>query len=167
MAPPADPAPNGRPFESVWDYPRPPRVVADERLVVIGFAGADVARSRRAVRVLETASPPTVYLPPDDVRLELLSELAGKHSLCEWKGRATYYDLVVGERRSEAAAWLYPRPNAPYLELRGWVSFFPARVDEIELGGEPVEPQPGRFYGGWVTAEVQGPIKGEPGTEAW
>ncbi|UJA19900.1 DUF427 domain-containing protein [Thermoleophilia bacterium SCSIO 60948] len=160
-------APNGRPYESVWDYPRPPALVACEPRVTIRFGGETVAESDRAWRVLETASPPTVYVPAADVRMDLLERSAAHGSLCEWKGRATYFDLVVGERRSEAAAWTYLEPTPRFRELAGALCFYPGRVDECLLGGEPVGPQPGRFYGGWMTAEIVGPVKGEPGTLGW
>ena len=160
-------APNGRRFESVWDYPRPPALLASERPVLVRFGGETVAASDRAWRVLETASPPTVYVPVADVRMDLLERRPERGTMCVWKGRATYFDLVVGGRRSELAAWTYLDPTRRFRELAEAVCFYPGRVDECLLGDEPVAAQPGRFYGGWMTAEIEGPVKGEPGTEGW
>ena len=156
-----------RPRESVWDYPRPPRVEPVGRRVRIEHAGEVVAESERALRVLETASPPTIYIPADDVRTDLLSEVASKHSHCEWKGRAKYFDLEVGGEASEAVAWHYPEPRDAYANLRGHIAFYAGRVDAAYLGDERVRPQGGTFYGGWVTDEIEGPFKGEPGSEGW
>jgi uncharacterized protein (DUF427 family) len=152
--------------ESVWDYPRPPSVEPSSKRVDVVFAEVVVARSERAVRVLETAGPPTIYVPPDDVATELLAPT--RHAtVCEWKGRAAYYDIVVGERRTERAAWSYPNPKRGYERIAGWLSFYPARVEACRLGGELVSPQPGDFYGGWVTSDIVGPFKGGRGTWSW
>ncbi len=156
-----------RPKESVWDYPRPPRIEAEDRRVRVEHGGEVVADSDRALRVLETASPPTIYVPAEDVRTELLSEVASKHSLCEWKGLAHYFHLDVGGARAEAAAWSYPEPRGAFAELGDHFAFYAGRVDACYLDGERVQPQGGSFYGGWVTAEIEGPYKGEPGTEGW
>jgi len=152
--------------ESVWDYPRPPRVERDTRLAVVRFGGETVASSTRCLRVLETASPPTFYFPPEDVRLDLLEPGDGA-TFCEWKGAAAYRDVMAGGRRAVDAAWTYPTPNRAYAELAGCLAFYPGQVDECTLDGEVVRPQPGRYYGGWITSEVVGPFKGEPGTERW
>jgi uncharacterized protein (DUF427 family) len=158
-------AANGRAFESVWDYPRPPIVVAEERRVRILHEGRTVAESDRPLRVLETASPPTIYLPPDDVEGELLERAQG-HTYCEWKGQASYFDVVVDGARAERAAWAYPDPKPEFAQLRDHFAFYPARV-ECYLGDERVRPQPGGFYGGWISDEIVGPVKGEPGSEGW
>lgn len=152
--------------ESVWDYPRPPRVEPSKRLVRIYFAEEEVARSIRALRVLETAGPPTYYLPAEDVATGLMVKAQGS-SFCEWKGRAEYFDVVVGERRAEKAAWSYPAPKTEYGILAGYFAFYPGRVDACYLDDELVTPQPGLYYGGWVTRDIVGPFKGEPGTEGW
>jgi uncharacterized protein (DUF427 family) len=152
--------------ESVWDYPRPPRVEPTSRLAVVRFGGETVASSRRCVRVLETASPPAFYFPPADVRMDLLEPGDGA-TFCEWKGTAAYLDVVAGGRRAVEAAWAYPRPNRRYAALAGWLAFYPGRVDECTVDGEVVRPQPGWFYGGWITGDVVGPFKGEPGTGGW
>jgi uncharacterized protein (DUF427 family) len=151
--------------ESVWDYPRPPRLVADPREVVVRAGDVEVARTRHALRVLETAAPPTFYLPPDDVRTELLEPAAGS-SWCEWKGAARYWDLVLPAGRIARVAWSYETPTEPFAALRSHLAFYPALLD-CRVAGVRVAPQPGRFYGGWVTPEVVGPFKGEPGTEGW
>ncbi len=153
--------------ESVWDYPRPPRVEPTERAVRIEFGGQTVAESARALRVLETASPPTVYVPMVDVRMDLLRALDGERSVCEWKGGASYFDVVVADEVAPAAAWYYPSPRERYSVLAEHVSFYPGRIDAAYLGDERVRPQAGPFYGGWVTDEIEGPFKGDPGTEGW
>lgn len=160
-------ADNGLPEESVWDYPRPPRVEPLARRVRVVLGDATVADSNRALRVLETASPPTVYVPSAAVRTELLSEAAHEQSFCEWKGAATYFDIEHDGRIAEAAAWSYRRPDHPYAELVDHYAFYAGRVDACFLDDEPVTPQGGAFYGGWATAEIVGPYKGEPGTEGW
>jgi len=152
--------------ESVWDYPRPPRLEPARRRVRVEVAGAVVAESDRALRVCETAGPPVYYVPRADVRAELLVA-SPRTSLCEWKGRARYWTLRVGERVAEDAAWEYPEPDADYAVLRDHLAFYPERVDACWLDDERVAPQPGDFYGGWVTADVVGPFKGEPGSEGW
>ena len=156
-----------RPKESVWDYPRPPRVEPVGRRVRVEHAGEVVADSERALRVLETASPPTIYIPAEDVRTELLAEAPGKHTHCEWKGRAHYFDLAIGDAGSAAAAWHYPEPRDAFAELRGHIAFYAGRVDAAYLDDEQVRPQGGTFYGGWITDEIEGPFKGEPGSEGW
>ena len=152
--------------ESVWDYPRPPRIEPVADRVVVEFGGRTVAETTRALRVLETASPPTVYVPPQDVARELLQPGRGA-SFCEWKGRASYWDVRVGERVAENAAWGYPEPTAAYRALADYLAFYPGRVDACRLGEHRVEPQAGRFYGGWITPGILGPFKGDPGTEGW
>ena len=159
----ADPPAQGQ--ESVWDYPRPPAIVADSRRVVVRKNDTVVADTVRALRVLETASPPTFYLPPEDVRDELLVWRSGR-SFCEWKGVASYCDLDTGSERIESVGWRYSQPGKSFSELAGYVAFYPGRV-ECFVAGERVRPQPGRFYGGWMTDEIAGPVKGEPGTGHW
>jgi len=151
--------------ESVWDYPRPPRIELDRRDVVVRAGDVVLARTERALRVLETASPPTFYLPPEDVRMDLLARARGT-SWCEWKGAATYWDVVLPERRLARVGWSYEGPTPAFTSLSGHLGFYPAHL-ECFVGGVRVAPQPGRFYGGWVTPEITGPIKGEPGTESW
>lgn len=124
-----------------------------------------ITDTKRALRVLETASPPTFYLPPEDVRQEFLEEGSGG-SFCEWKGAAKYWSVRVGDHFLENVAWSYPEPLPGFEECGGYLSFYPARLVCI-VGGEQVHPQPGGFYGGWVTSDVVGPFKGTPGTEWW
>lgn len=149
--------------ESVWDYPRPPVAKRCNRLVEVRDGALVVARSSSSYRLMETASPPTFYISPDDVAWEHLIETAG-NSVCEWKGAARYWAL----RRTPdlPVAWDYPRPRARFDVLKGYVSFYPGRI-ECYVDNERVQPQPGRFYGGWITADVVGPFKGEPGTGHW
>jgi uncharacterized protein (DUF427 family) len=151
--------------ESVWDYPRPPALVRSERRVRVVFCGRTIADSTRILRVLETASPPTVYVPREDIVPDCL-ESTTKHTMCEWKGAASYYDVVVAERRAKHAAWWYPHPAARFSALRDHIAFYPGRV-ACYLDDERVRPQPGEFYGGWVTSDIVGPFKGEPGTLGW
>jgi uncharacterized protein (DUF427 family) len=151
--------------ESVWDYPRPPRLTPDRRLVEVRAGELLIARSARSLRVLETASPPTFYLPPEDVRMDLL-HAASANSFCEWKGRASYFDVRSGGRLIERAAWSYEEPFEAFSEIAGYISFYPGRLS-CYVGEEPARPQAGGFYGGWVTKEILGPFKGEPGTGGW
>jgi len=152
--------------ESVWDYPRPPVLVPDTREVVVCFCGVEIARSIRALRVLETASPPTVYLPPEDVCAEFIVAAPGS-SFCEWKGQASYCAVRLADgREAKSAGWSYPRPMPAFSGMAGWWSFYPSSV-ECWLGDERVRPQGGGFYGGWVTDEIVGPWKGEAGTGGW
>jgi len=151
--------------ESVWDYPRPPAIARESRRVRVEHGGQHIALSTEALRVLETASPPTVYIPPGDVRFELLVPARGS-SHCEWKGVARYWSLGERLARPEPVAWAYPDPYPAFEAIRDYVAFYPARV-ACWLGDERVRPQPGSFYGGWVTSELVGPFKGEPGSQGW
>lgn len=155
-----------RPRESVWDYPRPPRIEPVGRRVRVELGAGSVAESTRAVRILETASPPTIYIPREDVRMGLLRQAKGT-SYCEWKGTATYFDVTANQRVRPRAAWTYPDPKPGFEGIRDWISFYPGRVDAAYLDDERVTPQPGNYYGGWITAELDGPFKGEQGSEGW
>lgn len=152
--------------ESVWDYPRPPRTEDVKELVEIHFGGEKIAETTRAKRVLETSHPPVYYVPPEDLRTEFLRP-AGGGSWCEWKGRASYYDVAVGDRVAERAAWYYPDPTPPFRGLEDYVAFYPSKMDACYVGGERVRAQEGDFYGGWVTSRIVGPFKGGPGTWGW
>ncbi len=152
--------------ESVWDYPRPPSAEVTGRLVEVEVGGRVVARTSRAVRVCETSHPPVYYVPRDDVVSGVLERGDGA-SWCEWKGMATYWDAVVDGRRVPAVGWSYERPTPGYEHLRGAVAFYPSRVDAARVDGVAVRAQAGDFYGGWITPEVAGPFKGEPGTLGW
>ena len=149
--------------ESVWDYPRPPALKRDNRLVEVMNGESVVARTRASWRVMETASPPTFYIPPADVDWDQLIRTEGS-SICEWKGAAQYWALP--NRPDIPIAWNYPRPRARFEKLKGYASFYPGRITCF-VDGELVGAQPGRFYGGWITTDVVGPFKGEPGTGHW
>ena len=153
--------------ESVWDYPRPPRLEQQAGEVRVEFAGAIVARSRHAWRVLETSHPPTIYIPAADVDMACLREAGGGASLCEWKGVAAYFDLCRGPRVARRAAWTYRSPTAPYAALANCIAFYPSRVDACYIDDERVGAQAGEFYGGWITSKVVGPFKGVPGSGGW
>ena len=150
---------------SVWDYPRPPCVAPETREVVIRWGEVEVARTRRAIRVLETSHPPSFYLPWDDIARHFLQPAAGT-SFCEWKGPARYHSLVDGTRRLSRVAWSYPQPLAGAEALADCVAFY-CRDLACSVGGLPATPQPGGFYGGWVTSDLAGPFKGAPGSENW
>ncbi len=150
----------------MWDYPRPPRLEAVHRRLRVVLGGVTVADTVRGMRVLETSHPPNYYFPRADVRPDaLLADDGG--SWCEWKGKAHYFTVVGGERIEARAAWAYARPNPAYRELAGMVAFYAGRMDACFVDDEQVRPQPGRFYGGWITDDIVGPFKGMPGTEGW
>jgi uncharacterized protein (DUF427 family) len=152
--------------ENVWDYPRPPALVPCEPRVRIELGGVVIADSGRALRILETSHPPTIYIPRADVADGVLTAASGS-SWCEWKGRASYLDARAGDRVAERAAWFYPAPAEPYGALLDHVSFYPGRVEAAWLDDERVQAQAGGFYGGWITSAVTGPFKGAPGTTGW
>jgi uncharacterized protein (DUF427 family) len=149
--------------ESVWDYPRPPAIKRDGRLIEVRDGDAIIARSRGAYKVMETASPPTFYIPRADIDFDLLVPIRDK-TYCEWKGTATYWALA--RKPDEPVAWCYEQPRPRFDVIREFLAFYPGRVD-CRLDGETAKTQPGRFYGGWITSEVVGPFKGEPGTGHW
>lgn len=152
--------------ESVWDYPRPPRVEPTSQLVQVYFNGQKIAETRRAKRVLETSHPPTYYIPPEDVEWDYLAE-SDRRTSCEFKGSARYHNLAAGEHRSPDAAWSYPDPVPAFREIRGHLAFYPSRVEACFVDGERVVPQEGDFYGGWITQAVVGPFKGGRDTWSW
>lgn len=152
--------------ESVWDYPRPPRLERSDRFIRVEFGGIIVAGSNCAFRVLETSHPPAYYFPPADVNLNCLEPAAGA-SYCEWKGVATYFSVVASGRRAEHAAWTYEQPTAAFAAIAGFVAFYPSRVDSCYVDDEHVLAQPGDFYGGWITSDIRGPFKGARGTASW
>ena len=152
--------------ESVWDYPRPPRVETEPRPVKIIFNGMAIAETESALRVLETSHPPNIYLPLADVAAGTLTP-GDQRSVCEWKGAAAYWDIRVGERVAASAAWSYPVPRRGFEALVDHLSFYPQLMDACYLGEQLVTPQPGGFYGGWITSDVVGPFKGGAGTRGW
>jgi uncharacterized protein (DUF427 family) len=156
----------------VWDYPRPPAVQPSAEHVVVRLGASVVAETRRALRVLETSQPPTYYLPLADVADGALVALDAPTTVCEFKGRATYADVVGRDERgapvvARAAAWTYPDPAPGYHALLGHVALYPGRMTVCTVDGEPVVAQAGEFYGGWRTRRVVGPFKGEVGTRGW
>jgi len=151
--------------ESVWDYSRPPAIREDDRRVIVKYQDTVIADSIRAVRILETASPPTFYIPPEDVDIGCLAPAAGS-SFCEWKGEARYWSLASSIGDVPHLGWSYPEPRPAFGSIAGYFSFYPGKV-ECYVDGERVRPQPGGFYGGWLTDDIVGPVKGLRGTSHW
>jgi len=162
----ANPIPPGPGQESVWDYPRPPRLEETPKHIQIIFNGVTIVDTRRAKRVLETSHPPTYYIPPEDVQMEYLKPTT-RGSFCEWKGQARYFTVQVGDRTATDVAWSYPSPTPTFAALKDHLAFYAHPMDACLVDGEQAQPQPGNFYGGWVTSDVVGPFKGEPGTWGW
>lgn len=158
--------PPGPGQESVWDYPRPPRLEESSRHIQILFNGVMIADTRHAKRVLETSHPPVYYIPPDDIQMQYLTR-TNRATYCEWKGQAAYYTLVVGDRQEDNVAWFYPTPTAAFLGIQDYVAFYPSRMEACYVDGELVQSQPGDFYGGWITQEIVGPFKGGAGSWGW
>ena len=152
--------------ESVWEYPRPPRVEDTAKHILVVFNGVVVASTRRARRVLETSHPPVYYIPPDDIQMQYLQQTS-RGSMCEWKGPASYYTVTVAGKSAPDAAWTYRRPTPAFVAIKDYVAFYPQLMDSCTVDGERVTPQPGEFYGGWITSDVVGPFKGEPGSWGW
>lgn len=158
--------PEGRPIERVWDYPRPPSLTREPLHVRGVVAGHVIADTHRPILIRETSHPPVYYVPPEDVATELLVP-SPHRTFCEFKGEAHYYSLDIDGRRASNVAWYYPHPSKGYEELADHIAFYAWALDEATVDGEQVEPQPGRFYGGWVTSWLEGPFKGAPGTMGW
>jgi uncharacterized protein (DUF427 family) len=152
--------------ESVWDYPRPPRLEPVDVPITVELGGQVIAATDRAWRVLETSHPPTYYLPRSCFADGVLRDAAGD-SWCEWKGRARYFDLVTPAAVAAKAAWSYPRPTPGFEPIAGCIAVMAGQVDRCTVDGETVVPQPGGFYGGWITSTVVGPFKGGPGSSGW
>jgi uncharacterized protein (DUF427 family) len=152
--------------ESVWDYPRPPRLESSPKHLKILFNGVIIADSRKAYRVLETSHPPVYYIPPEDIQMEYLKP-SSQGSYCEWKGMARYYAIVFGEQQVINAAWSYPNPTPNFAPIKDYVAFYPALMEACYVDGEKVIPQPGQFYGGWITSDIVGPFKGESNSWGW
>lgn len=152
--------------ESVWDYPRPPRLENVCKRVTVLPGGVTIADTTAAKRVLETSHAPVYYIPPQDIDMACL-KLAGGGSICEWKGRAQYFDVEAGGRSASGAAWAYPNPTPAFVLIKDYVAFYAGMMDACFVNGERVQPQPGGFYGGWITSDIVGPFKGEPGTMWW
>jgi uncharacterized protein (DUF427 family) len=164
MTPRPDPVRPGQ--ESVWDYPRPPRLEPVRSRIKIELGGRVIAETTGAYRVLETSHPPNYYLPPGDIEPGTL-ERTDRRSFCEWKGEAHYFTVRAGGRAEPDAAWGYDSPSAAFRPITGYVAFYAGPMDACWVGEELVVPQPGGFYGGWITAGVAGPFKGFPGSQGW
>ncbi len=152
--------------ESVWDYPRPPLLRPSDEDIVVALGGVRICETRTSLRILETSHPPTYYLPRSAFVEGSLRPARGT-SFCEWKGEAAYLDVLGGGKVAERAGWYYPSPNGRYAALRNHVAVYAGAMDFCLVDGEKVEPQPGGFYGGWVTSTVSGPFKGIPGSQGW
>jgi uncharacterized protein (DUF427 family) len=152
--------------ENVWDYPRPPRLEPVAVPLFVAFGGREIARTERGWRVIETSHPPTYYFPAEDVAVGVLEPAAGI-TICEWKGAARYWTVRTGEARADRAAWSFPEPADGYRPIAGHVAFYPGAMDVCRVGSMLATPQPGDFYGGWVTPNLTGPFKGGPGSSGW
>lgn len=152
--------------ESVWDYPRPPKLEPTNKHIQVFFNGELLADTRGAWRVLETSHPPVYYIPPEDIRMEYLNPSEGG-SWCEWKGQAAYFDVLVRDKVAEKVAWTYSRPTPSFQAIKDHLAFYAWAMDQCFVDGELVRPQPGNFYGGWITDDIVGPFKGKPGTMGW
>jgi uncharacterized protein (DUF427 family) len=152
--------------ESVWSYPRPPRVEPVSRRLRVVFNGINIADTMLGQRMLETSHPPVYYFPAKDVRMEHFAA-ASATSFCEWKGTARYFDVRVDSKRVNRAAWAYPDPTPEFIAIKDYIAFYGHLMDACFVGDELARPQPGSFYGGWITNSIIGPFKGEPGTAGW
>ena len=162
--PPADPVGPGQ--ESVWDYPRPPALQRVEKPIRIIVEDAVLADTTAAYRVLETSHPPVYYIPPADIDIGRLVKSPGG-SFCEWKGGADYWAYQTPTRSIAKIAWSYPRPTPTFEPITGYLAFYAHKVDQATVDGQDVTPQPGNFYGGWITPDIIGPYKGIPGSMGW
>ena len=152
--------------ESVWDFPRPPVLRASAELVEVHLGGRRIASTRNSLQMLETSHPPTYYLPLEAFDDGVLVAVSGS-THCEFKGRADYFDVVVGDKVARRAAWHYTKPDRKYADIVDHVALMPSLMDACYVDGELVVPQEGQFYGGWITSKVSGPFKGAPGTMGW
>jgi uncharacterized protein (DUF427 family) len=164
MKPVPDPVSPGQ--ESVWSFPRPAIAEPTGARIVIEHNGTVVADTRASIRTLETSHPPSYYIPRADIAPDVLRH-AGGGSFCEWKGAATYWDAVIGDIVLQRVGWSYPSPTPTFAALRDHVAFYAAPFDRCSVDGETVIPQPGEFYGGWITSAFAGPFKGVPGSRFW
>lgn len=153
-------------YESVWDYPRPPRLEPTGKRIRVIFNGETIAETTRAYRILETSHPPAYYIPREDIKMEFLTS-TNRRTFCEFKGAASYWTIKVGERVAREAGWSYENPARGYEPMQGYLSFYAGRVDACYVDEEKVTPQGGDFYGGWITSDIVGPFKGGPGTSGW
>jgi uncharacterized protein (DUF427 family) len=164
-------------IESVWDYPRPPRLEPVPQRIRILHRGIPIADTTAAIRILETSHPPVYYIPPADIASGNIASAhlrpsSSRQSFCEFKGLASYWNLIVAAQTGAGAtvrdaAWSYARPSVPYAQLADHLAFYASKLDECWVGDQRVTPQPGDFYGGWITPNLRGPFKGAPGTLGW
>jgi uncharacterized protein (DUF427 family) len=152
--------------ESVWDYPRPPRLEPTDKPIKVVFNGETIAETTRALRILETSHPPAYYIPPEDVKMDALTPVA-RQTFCEFKGAASYYDVTIGGKTAQSAVWTYKNPGDRYKAAQDYLCFYASKMDACYVDGEQVDAQAGSFYGGWITSHVVGPFKGGPGTMGW
>ncbi len=152
--------------ESVWDYPRPPRLEDSDKHIQIKFNGVMIADTHQSKRVLETSHPPVYYIPLEDMLVEHLLPTS-RSTFCEWKGSAAYYTISVGDHVAENAAWFYPEPTEAFADIQNYVAVYPSRMEACYVNGETVKSQAGDFYGGWITEDIVGPFKGGMGTWGW
>jgi uncharacterized protein (DUF427 family) len=164
MRPRPDPAAPGQ--ESVWAYPRPAIAELSDARIMIEHYGLIVADTRASIRTLETSHPPSYYIPPAEIEPNVLRRANGS-SFCEWKGTAVYWDVVIGNIVLPRVGWSYPSPDRSFAQLRDYVAFYAGPFDHCSVNGETVLPQPGDFYGGWITSKLAGPFKGVPGSQGW
>ncbi|MCW2770369.1 MAG: hypothetical protein JWR27_1802 [Aeromicrobium sp.] len=155
-----------RPVENVWDYPRPPSIEPSDEHLVVTLGGMTIADTTSSYRICETSHPPTYYLPMSALVAGVLRPIDGT-TFCEWKGAASYFDVVTPARTIPAGAWTYVVPTRGYADLVGHVAIYPGKVDTATVDGEVAQAQEGDFYGGWITSRVTGPFKGAPGTLRW
>ena len=153
--------------ESVWDYPRPPRLESTSKRLKVVHQGITLAETTRGFRVLETSHPPVYYFPPEDIHRKFLRPNEGRTSFCEFKGMARYWDLVMDDAILPRIAWSYPQPNQRFTPIAHYLAFYASKVDSCWVDDEPVQQQAGDFYGGWITQNIVGPFKGGPGTWGW
>jgi len=153
---------SGHNIESVWDYPLPPAIENCTKHIKVICTGTIIADTTRSKRVLEKGNPPVYYIPPEHVKKQFLSPAVNK-TMCEWKGEACYFHLNIGNKQVRYACWYYPEPVDKFKELKNYIAFYPQKMDECFVDKELVTPQPGKYYGGWITKNIIGPFKGEEG----
>jgi uncharacterized protein (DUF427 family) len=158
--------PPGPGQESVWDYPRPPRVEDSNKHIRVILNGVEIVSTQRAKRVLETSHPPVYYLPPEDVKMEYFTPTS-RNTYCEFKGTASYYTITVGDKMLPNGAWYYRKPSKGYEGITNYIALYPSQMDACYVNDELVQAQEGDFYGGWITSEIIGPFKGGAGTWGW
>lgn len=153
--------------ESVWDYPRPPRVEPSNKRIRVVYNGVTIADSTNTYRVLETSHPPAYYIPLEDIDVQHIEQVAGKRTFCEFKGAVTYWTVSVDGQKAVGAGWSYEQPTPDFTPIRGYITFYASQMDACYVDEEQVKPQEGDYYGGWITSDIVGPFKGGTGTWGW